>query len=139
HARSGDGLPLARALLDRCLDDERRQETRRAAIVCGLLAADSGDLVAALEFGVQALRLAEGRDDRVEASRIWNNIGAAIAITGNYEMAARCYQRALSLVEDEDSPVSPRYNACSNLADICYQLGRHDEGIEHAQRAIDEM
>src|SRR5690606_22806526 len=91
------------------------------------------------EFGVQALRLAEGRDDRVEASRIWNNIGAAIAITGNYEMAARCYQRALSLVEDEDSPVSPRYNACSNLADICYQLGRHDEGIEHAQRAIDEM
>jgi putative two-component system response regulator len=138
-ARSRDALPLAQAALARCTATGDRQRMLRAATACGLLAADMADLVAAIEYHVQALRIAMADENRVEMSRTWNNIGHTIGITGNYEMSVRCYQRAIALVEPRDEPTYSRYSAFLNLADNYFQLGKVDEGLAFARRALAEM
>jgi putative two-component system response regulator len=138
-ARSGDALPLARAALVQSTVAGQPALMRRAATACGLLAADTADLVAAIEHHVQALRLASHDGDRIEMSRTWNNLGLAMGITGNYEMAARCYQRSLALVESQPAPVYSRYAACGNLADSYYQLGDLREGLRLGEKALQEL
>ena len=139
NARSKDALPLAQAALAQSTLAGDRNLIVRAATACGLLSADMADLVGAIEYHVQALRIAMADENRVEMSRTWNNIGHTIGITGNFSMAARCYQRSLALVEPRDEPVYSRYTACTNLADSYYQLGRIDDGIFFAERALLEM
>src|SRR5215831_9132870 len=99
NARSGDALPLARAVLVQADIRGDLGLERRAATACGLLSADTADLVGAIEHHVHALRLCGS--DHIEASGVWNNIGLAMGIAGNYEMAARCYQRSIQLSEAE--------------------------------------
>src|SRR4051812_31608919 len=70
--RSADALPLAQAALAAATLMGDRMLMRRSTTTCGLLCADSGDVVAAIEHHVQALRLATADEDRVEMSRIWN-------------------------------------------------------------------
>ncbi len=137
NARSGDALPLARAVLAQTVLAGDPVLERRAATVCGLLSADSADVVGAIEHHVRALRLAG--DDRIEASGIWNNIGLAMAIAGNAEMAGRCYQRSVDLVKSEPDPVYARYVAWVNLAQSNFQLGCHEEGLIFADRALMEQ
>lgn len=138
-ARSGDGLNLARAALVQAGLAKDITLQRRAATACGLLSADAADLVGAIEHHVQVLRLAASVDDRVEMSGAWNNIGLAMGIAGNYEMAARCYHRAVALVDSEPGSVYSRYAACVNLADSHYQVGSIDEGLHFAHRAVREQ
>jgi putative two-component system response regulator len=137
NARSGDALILARAVLfQAALTDDPLLE-RRASIVCGLLAADTADIVEAIEHYVNALRLSA--DDPVEASGIWNNIGLAMGIAGNYEMAGRCYERALDLLRERQGREYVRYAACVNLAQSHFHLASHAQGIGHAERALAEQ
>lgn len=138
NARSGDALPLARAVLFQGKLAGDAALERRAATACGLLAADTADIVGAIEYHVHALRLAEAAHDRVEMSRVWNNLGLAMGIAANYEMAVKCYQRCLALLEG-DEPVYSRYAACVNLANSFYQLGALEEGLEYGQRALAEQ
>jgi putative two-component system response regulator len=139
NARSGDALPLARAVLFQSTLANDPVLERRAATACGLLSADTADLVGAIEHHVHALRLATAADDRVEMSNVWNNIGWAMGVAGNHEMAARCYQRTLALIESVDGPMYSRYTACANLADSHYQMGAIDEGLAFAQKALKEL
>jgi hypothetical protein len=60
NARSGDALALARAMLFQAFISVDLPLERRASTVCGLLAADIGDVVEAIEHYVNALRLAAG-------------------------------------------------------------------------------
>ncbi len=138
-ARSADALPLASAVLAQGLrcGDERLQ--RLARMACGILSADAGDVVAAIEHHVAALRFASAAGDRIEMSSVWNNIGLAMGIAGNYEMAARCYRRAFALVEHDREPVFVRYAALVNLADSNWQIGRYSEGLEFGERAVAEL
>lgn len=137
NARSGDALPLARAVLAQSALARDPALERRAATACGLLSADTADLVSAVEHHVRALRLAAG--DPLEMSGVWNNIGLAMGIAGNYEMAGRCYQRALNLVEDRPDPIYARYAACVNLAQSHFQIGAFEEGVRFADRALSEQ
>jgi putative two-component system response regulator len=137
NARSGDALPLARAVLVQSTLARNPRLERRASTACGLLSADTADLVGAIEHHVRALRLAEG--DPVEMSGIWNNIGLAMGIAGNYEMAGRCYQRALNFLECLPAPVYARYAACVNLAQSHFQIGGFEEGLQFACRALHEQ
>jgi putative two-component system response regulator len=139
NARSRDALPLAQAALERCTEAGDRTRMLRSATACGLLSADMADLVGAIEYHVQALRIGMADENRVEMSRTWGNIGHTIGITGNFNLSVRCYQRALALVEPCEEPVFSRFSACTNLADNCYQLGRVDEGLAFAERALREM
>ena len=139
NARSRDALPLAEAALAqaRHLDDYER--TVRAATACGALSSDMGDMVRAVEYHVLALRVAMAREDRVEMSRSWGNIGTTIGYTGNSEMAIRCFQRSLTLVETRSEPVYSRLSACNNLAHHLYQLNRIEEGLRFGQLALLEL
>ncbi len=137
NARSGDALPLARAVL---VQSELARDPvleRRAATACGLLSADTADIVGAVEHHVRALRLAA--DDPVEMGRVWNNIGLAMGIAGNYELAGRCYLRALDLLERNGLAAYERYAACVNLAQSNFQVGAFQEGLVFAQRALAEQ
>jgi hypothetical protein len=65
NARSGDALPLGRAILFQSFLACDAGLERRASTVCGLLAADIGDVVEAVEHYVNALR----RRGRLRSSR----------------------------------------------------------------------
>jgi putative two-component system response regulator len=136
NARSGDALGLARAILAQAAAAGDTLLELRAATACGLLSADIADVVGAIEFHVRALRLAGG--NRVETSGVWNNIGLAMGIAGNYEMAVRCYQRAVSFVQDEPGRVYSRYAALINLVQSHFQLGMYDRGLAAAEHALAE-
>ena len=99
HARSSEAIPLVHGLLDHCERVGDRAQTRRAASVCGLLAAETADLVRSIEYHVQSLRIAAGDEDRLEMARAWNNIGHAITISGRWELSSRCFRRAMTLLE----------------------------------------
>ncbi|MEO5678018.1 MAG: HD domain-containing phosphohydrolase [Usitatibacter sp.] len=139
NACSRDALPLAQATLAQCISAGNRALMLRAATACGLLSADMADVVGAIEYHVQALRIAIADENRVEMSRTWNNLGHTIGISGNFAMAARCYQRSLTLAEPQQGPVYSRFAACGNLADSYFQLGRIEEGIAFGERALREM
>jgi len=49
NGRSAEGLPLAGAILDGAVARRDRDLERKAAMVCGLLAGDKADIVAAVE------------------------------------------------------------------------------------------
>lgn len=138
EARSGEALSLARAALERAKRLDEAPLLRRAATACGVLAADTADLVGAIEYHVLALRLAMDAGDRVETSRVWNCIGLAMGISGHYELAGRCYRRCLDLVEGIAEPVYSRYAALMNLADSLYQVGSAEEGLPFARLALGE-
>ena len=139
RARSNDALPLAQAVLARSTLEGDRARMLRSVTACGVLSADTGDIVGAIEYHVQALRIATADENRVEMSRCWNNLGIALGISGNFAMSARSYQRSLSLVDPVDGPVYSRYTALGNLADSCYQLGRIADGVVFGERALREM
>jgi putative two-component system response regulator len=138
-ARSADALPIARVVLARSTATGNRALMRRASTACGLLSADTADVVGALEYHVQSLRVTCTEGDRPAMSGIWNNIGLAMAIAGNYEMAVRCYQRTLALVEGLEGPVFSRFAACSNLSNAFSQLGDTEEGLRYASLSLLEL
>lgn len=139
NARSRDALPLAQAALAQSTAAGDRSRILRAATACGLLSADMADLVGAIEYHVQALRIGTADENRTEMSRTWGNIGHTLGITGSFHLSVRCYQRSLALVEPQEGPVFSRFSACTNLADNYYQMGRIDEGLRYAERALQEM
>jgi putative two-component system response regulator len=136
NARSTEALALARAALDRAREIADPALLRKACTACGILSADTADLAGALEHHAQALRLAAG--DPVEMGRVWNMIGAAMGISGHYELAARCYWRALEPLEALPGPEYIRYAVRGNLADCYYQLGACEEGVPYALAALGE-
>lgn len=139
QSRSGEGLGLARAAHRLAVHAGEPPLMRRTATACGLLSADSADLVGAIEHHVFALRLAIAAGDIVAQGLVWNNIGLAMGISGHYELATRCYRRALALVENHGGPVYSRYTTYLNLSDSLFQVGAIDEGLPMARRAMREQ
>ncbi|MGE5616877.1 MAG: HD domain-containing phosphohydrolase, partial [Bacillota bacterium] len=139
RSRSGEALPLARAALRQAGMTHEHVLMRRAATVCGALSADSADVVGAIEHHVFVLRLATAAGDRFGMGLAWNNIGLAMGISGNYELAARCYRRCIDLAEGVPNAAYNRYVALFNLADSHFQLGSYSEGLGHALTAWREQ
>lgn len=138
-SRSGEALLVTRAGLALA---ERGGEViwrRRAATACGLLSADSGDLVGAIEYHVAALRLARQESEPIGVAAVWHNIGVLMGIAGHYELASRCYRRAIDEVAGLQEPSFSRFCSYANLADSHFQLGACEEGLEFASRALSEL
>jgi response regulator RpfG family c-di-GMP phosphodiesterase len=133
-SRSREALMLASSALGfaRMADDEILH--RRALSTCGILCVDLGDPVAAIDHQVDALRLA--RDDRVAAGRAWSNIGLAMAAAGHSAMAARCYERALAVMEGTGGPLDARYVTLVNLAQMQFETGDYEDGLVSAHLAL---
>jgi response regulator RpfG family c-di-GMP phosphodiesterase len=133
-ARSREALPLARALLAQARACGDRLLERYASSACGIFCADVGDPVGAIQHQVDALRLAG--DDRISASRAWNNIGLAMQVAGHSALAVRCYERALNAVEGVANAADVRYGALSNLAQSQFDTAAYDEGLVSASLAL---
>jgi putative two-component system response regulator len=138
HGRAGEALPLLRALRDFCLRAGDQAQARRATFLCAMAHSDAGDLVASIEHYVEALRIAASQEDRAEMALIWLNIGAAFGRYGRDELAVRCFQRSLALLEPVVAASPVRRNALSNLAACCHTLGRIDEAISYGELALAE-
>ncbi len=134
NGRSREALVLAHALLARGKEMQDTLVVKRAASACGLLYADIGDVVSAIEHFVEALRAA--KDDRLASSGIWSNIGLAMGVAANYEMASRCYQRALAILEGIPGRPTARHSALSNLAQCQFETGAYEEGLVSAYLAL---
>jgi putative two-component system response regulator len=138
HARSEEGLPLARSALDLAQRLGDPLVIRRAATACGNLAADTLDLVGAIEYHVVALRAGLQTGNPVEVARAWGNLGLAFGIGGNYELAANCHRRDLAALEGVEGPQQTRYVALMNLAMCLHRLGESREGLPFALEALRE-
>lgn len=137
-ARSADALPLARALLSQSILADDPVLERRASGVCGLLAADTADVVGAIGYHARALQLAEAERNPVDQTTIWNNIGLAFRMAGNTERAVQCYRRALAAVDGLPGHLHVRHTVCANLASGLYHLGDIESGLRFGRRALDE-
>lgn len=138
-ARSRDAIPLAHAALEAAERLADAPRARNFLMVCGVICADAGDIVAGIGYHLRALRHAAGEEDRINMARCWNNVGAALGMAGNYALAARSYERCIALVVPIDGPNYSRYTGYGNLSDACYQLRRYPEAIAHGERSIREM
>jgi putative two-component system response regulator len=136
QGRSDRGLLIARELRERLAKVGDRAQLRRAHIMCGLMASDTGDIVGGIDDHVQALRMATADDDRASINTTWNNIGMALANSGSYENALRCFARALQVPTDGEEGRRTAYVAHSNHAYCCYHLGRWNDGVAHALEAL---
>ena len=138
RARSTDAVPLAMAALEAAEQLSDTLRTRDFLMVCGVICADTGDVVAGIGFHLRALRHAASLEDRTNMARCWNNLGIALGIAGNFSLAARSYERCIALVEPMEGPNLCRHAAYGNLSDACYQLRRIPEAIAHGERALME-
>ena len=137
QGRSDQGLMIACQLRDRLAALGERTQLRRAHVMCGLMAADTGDIVGGIDHYVRSLRMAIADDDRAAINVIWGNIGMAMSICGNHENAVRCYRRALEIVADCPEGRRSEFACHSNMAYSCYHLGRMEEGVRHAEAALE--
>ena len=138
HAHSGEALTVARAAFHEAQRGGSPHWLRRAATACGIVAADTLDLVGAIEYHVVALRSAMESRDAIEASRTWNNLALAMGVSGHYELAARCNRRAVELVATVEGPVYSRYTAWSALSHHLFRAGSFSEGLSYAFLALEE-
>lgn len=137
HGRSAEALSLARNTLDAA----RRHGApvalqRQAATACGITAADTLDLVAAVDYHVLALRMALPAD-AIAPLKFWNNIGLAMGIGGHYSLAAKCYRRVLELAVGIEGRVLDRWVALMNLGMCLHRMGSSEEGLPFALRALE--
>jgi putative two-component system response regulator len=135
--RSHEALPIARIALEQARIAGDPAALQRALTACGILAADAFDIVAGLDYHLQALKLVEG--DRSEQARIWSNIGLAFELAGSPGLAVRAYSRALERAEGVGGPLYARYLAYANGAQSLFHLGRYEEGLSYALRAEREL
>lgn len=138
-SRSGEALLAARASLALAERGGELVWRRRATTACGLLSADSGDIVGSIEYHVAGLRLARLESEPAGMAVVWNNIGQVMGIAGHYEMASGCYRRALDEIAGLRGPSFSRFCSYANLADSHFQLGACAEGLELASRAKAEL
>ena len=138
-ARSGEALTLVQSLLEQPSLAKHQLLMQRTATMCGVLAADSGDIPGAMQYYVRALRMANRANDRVQVGTVWNNIGLAMMISGHHDMAVRCYERAMEQVEDAARPSYIYCNAIGNLASSHYHLGNIAEGLRYGELWLSEM
>jgi len=79
----------------------------------------------------RAARFAE--DDSGVEQEAWVNKGAAHAELNEYDEAIGAYREALQIDDDSEHAASAR----TNLAYALWESGRHEEALEHAERAVE--
>ena len=126
--RSAEAIELARAALAQARRSPGSPRIYRALAACGILCADAFDVVSAIEFHAQALRLATQESEPVELAQAWNNIGLALNLAGSPAMATRAYARAIDAAQAVAGPCYVRFAACANRANTLLHLGAYDEG-----------
>ena len=138
QGRSFEVLPIAQAVHERAVSIGSKELAHPAANACGLLSADTADFAAAIDYHGQALLITDSQGDLVASSRIWNNVGGALSIAGQYDNAMKCFQRSLEKIESLPSPQFSRYGALTNLAQCEFYLHDTHSGLYFAELALEE-
>ena len=139
EGRSDEALPMARAILVHAREQGDRDLIHRALNACGILSVDTFDVVGGLEFHLESLRLAQREGDGCEASRVWNNIGIALAFAGSPTMAVRAYGKSIEALGSFDALLPHRYSPYSNSANSHFHMSAYDEGLRLARRGLEEL
>ena len=139
QGRSDEGLALAASALACARRIGDPVLLRRALNTCGILSADAFDIVGALEYHLQSLKVTSQQRDMAEQAGVWNNVGLAMALAGSPGMAACAYRRALQTAQDVPGPAHARYAACCNMANSLFHVGEYEEGLRYGTRALQEM
>ena len=139
QARSALAIPLSRAIRDAAHRTDVVALRRWSSTACGVLLVDTGDTVGAIQHFIEALRMAALEENRHRMSGLWQNMGTALSAAGSDEMAMRCYERALALLEKDEDPIYQRFLAYMNLAGSCSKLHRVEEGIAYGERSLHEL
>ena len=85
----------------------------------------------ATETFERAARFAE--EDSLDAQEAWTNKGVAHAELGEYDEAIGAYQEALRIDDHSEHAAT----AETNLAYALWEFGRHEQALEHAERAVE--
>ena len=85
----------------------------------------------ATETFERAAQFAE--EDSLEAQEAWVNKGAAHAELEEFDEAIGAYQEALRIDEGSEHAAT----AETNLAYALWEFGRHEQALEHAERAVE--
>jgi tetratricopeptide (TPR) repeat protein len=130
---------VAVRLVNRPSSDER--STSDAGAAAYLRAAESaladGDLTLAEKHAEEALRIAAGRDTRVEAEAV-SFLGDLAAQRGNIADALDRYRRGGDLLEVlPDRAAAGRLFAA--IGTLLWQQGRHSEAVAEWQRALERL
>ena len=85
----------------------------------------------ATETFERAARFAD--EDSLEAQEAWTNKGVAHAELEEYDEAIGAYKEALRIDDDSEHAAT----AETNLAYALWEFGRHEQALEHAERAVE--
>ncbi|HYC37721.1 MAG TPA: HD domain-containing phosphohydrolase [Usitatibacter sp.] len=129
---------VADALVDHASASPNPVHKRRARMLCGIAHTEAGDPAGAIEHHAAALRLAIDEDNGDAISRTWNNLGLVVSNSGQYELAIRCFERALAVAGEGPAALATRYLATCNTANCYSHLGLHEQGLDHAMRGLVE-
>ncbi|SEH50216.1 Tetratricopeptide repeat-containing protein [Halopenitus malekzadehii] len=72
-------------------------------------------------------------EDSLDAQEAWVNKGVAHAELEEYDEAIGAYEEALRIDDDSEHAAT----AETNLAYALWEFGRHEEALEHAERAVE--
>ena len=141
HGRSAEALPLARELLA-ALPARRGPRPRSGAPRSSAACSPATPPTWWARSSTTSGRCAMPPPTRTAAR--WRAPGTtsacAFGVVGRYELAARCFGAALSLLEPVAQIRGPaRFVALANLADCRFHLGEVDEGLAHGERALREL
>lgn len=96
----------------------------------------SGDVDKAIDDFEESLCIVSKHDncDTILAST-WNNLGLAYMTAERYEDAEKAVSKSLDILADTDDAFMTG-TGFINLASICVKLGKNDEALKHAERAV---
>ncbi len=137
--RSGEAIAIAQAALHQARLWPGSPRIYRTLFACGILSADAFDVVSAIEFHAQALRLATRESLPIEVANAWGNIGLALNLAGSPAMAVARTAARSRRSNPSTAPVYARFIACANRASTLFHLGLYEDGLKSALRAVDEL
>ncbi len=105
-----------------------------ALTLIGVCAADTGNLPKAMEAYADGLSLAQKNGDKVQETKIWINLGAALIYSGLFNEAIGCFSRALEISGDKPELAALIH---LNIALCCLNLDEISRGIAAIRKSID--
>ena len=129
-------IPIARKARSLGLETAQSVPTLDALIAIGICSADSGGLATAMEAYADALVLAQSLHDSVRESKIWQNLGTALAYSGLHREALNCFEKALITTSSDNALSGLAAGSFTNIA-ICYlNLDENRQGLTAIEKSI---
>ena len=130
-------IPIAQKARALGLEAARPQQTIDALIAIGICSADSGGFPTAMEAYADALVLAQSLNDVVRESKIWQNLGAALASTGLHREAIGCFEKSLLISEKDSAQSALSAGTYTNIALCHLNLDEIRQGLKAINRSIE--